>query len=81
MAKNHNGAQVLVRVPRGRRKHTRFISTLGRKPEYLYSFHFEGNFVWVTMAEFEHVTAWPGHGQKPGVTRARVDVTKLLKCW
>ena len=64
---------ICVRVPRGRRKHDRFLSFLGRKPQYLYSFHFDGNFVYVNTEEFERV--------KPYVTKARVDFSKLLECW
>lgn len=67
------GAQVCVRVPRGRRKLNYFISALGRRPEFLYSFRFEGNFVYVNGDEYERV--------KPYVTKARVDFDKLLKCW
>lgn len=64
---------ICVRVPRSRRKLNYFLSYLGRKPEFLYSFRFSGNFVYVTAAEYERV--------RPYVTRARVDFDKLLKCW
>lgn len=70
LSENHN---ICVRVPRGRRKHDRFLSLLGREPQYLYSFRFEGNFVYVDAAEFERI--------KPYVTKARVDFGKLLECW
>lgn len=77
IVKDHNGiplgATVCVRVPRGRRKMNYFISRLGYKPQFLYSFRFGGNFVYVTGEEYERV--------KPYVTRARVDFDKLLKCW
>lgn len=64
---------ICVGVPRGRRKLNYFESFLGRKPQYLYSFHFGGNFVYVDAVEFERV--------KPYVTKARVDFDKLLQCW
>jgi hypothetical protein len=77
IVREHNriplGALVLVRVPGSRRGLTRFLDALGRKPEYLYSFCFDGNFVWVNGEEFERVKKYS--------TRARVDQTKLLKCW
>jgi hypothetical protein len=50
-----------------------FLSALGRKPEFLYSFRFGGNFVYVTADEYERVKLY--------ATRARVDFDKLLKCW
>jgi hypothetical protein len=64
---------ICVRVPRGRRKMDYFLSALGRKPEFLYSFRFGGNFVYVTADEYERVKLY--------ATRARVDFDKLLKCW
>lgn len=64
---------ILVRVPRSHRKFDRFRGLLRRKPEYLYSFRFGGNFVYVSAAEYEQV--------KHLVTRARVDASRLLKCW
>lgn len=67
------GAQVLVRVPRSHRKRDRFVSRLQRKPEYLYSFHFDGNFVYVSHAELIALAEL--------ATRPRVDTTKLLNCW
>lgn len=67
------GAQVCVRVPRSRRKLGMFEGYLGRKPQYLYSFRFGGNFVYVTGEEYERV--------KHLVTRARVDFDELLNCW
>lgn len=70
LSESHN---ICVRVPRGRRKLNHFVSFLGRKPQYLYSFHFDGNFAYVDAEEFERV--------KPYVTRARVDFDKLLECW
>lgn len=66
-------AQVCVRVPRSHRKTEKFERLLDRKPQYHFSFHYEGNFVYVTADEYERV--------KPLVTRARVDITKLLHCW
>lgn len=67
------GALVLIRVPRSHRKLDRFISRLGYKPQFLYSFRFGGNFVYVRGDEYNRV--------KELVTRARVDVTQLLQCW
>ena len=71
------GALVCVRVPKSHRKRQQFLRQLGRKPEYLYSFHFEGHFTWLNGREFQQVTQQPKHG----VRRARIDLTKLLKCW
>lgn len=77
LVKDHNsiplGSTVCVRVPHSHRKTEKFVRQLGRKPEYHFSFHFDGNFVYVTGEEYERV--------KPYVTRARVDFDKLLKCW
>lgn len=67
------GAEVCIRIPRGMRKRCKFLLALGREPEYLYSFHFDGNFTYVTADEYERI--------KLLVTRARVDFDKLLKCW
>jgi len=70
LTENHN---ICVRIPRSHRKRNYFESFLGRKPQYLYSFRFSGNFVYVDRSEFEQV--------KKYVTRARVDLDKLLECW
>lgn len=67
------GSLVLVRIPRSHRQQGRFEAHLGRKPEYLYSFHFGGNFMWLNEAEYTAAKFY--------CTRARVDQTKLLKCW
>lgn len=67
------GALVCVRAPSSHRKLDRFVSRLGYKPQFHYSFRFEGHFVWLTGAEFERC--------KPLGTRARVDTSKLLQCW
>lgn len=70
LSESHN---ICVRIPRSRRKLNYFVGLLGRKPQYLYSFRFDGNFVYVDADEFERV--------KPYVTKARVDLDKLLECW
>ena len=70
LTKDHN---ICVRVPRSSRKLDRFVSALGRKPTYLYSFWFDGNFVYVDAAEFKRV--------RPYVTKARIQLDRLLECW
>jgi 3,4-dihydroxy-2-butanone 4-phosphate synthase len=68
------GASVCIRVPQSHRKRQQFIRLLGRTPEWLYSFRFPGHFTYLTSEEYDRV--------KPsGATRARVDGSKLMKCW
>ena len=64
--------QILIRIPTSHRKRDK-LSVIGRKLECLYSFRFEGNFAYVSKAEYEQV--------KHLATKARVDKSKLLKCW
>lgn len=64
---------ILIRIPSSHRKRDRFIGLLRRKPEFLYSFRFSGHFTYVSSDEYERV--------RHLVTRARVDIDKLLKCW
>jgi hypothetical protein len=68
-----NTNNICVRVPRSHRKLGKFEDYLKRKSQYFYSFRFEGNFVYITGEEYERV--------RHLVTRARVDVSKLLKRW
>jgi len=67
------GVLFFVRVPKSKRKLDRVISALGGKPQFYYSFRFAGNFLYVDSEQYERIRKY--------VTRARVDTSKLLKCW
>jgi hypothetical protein len=64
---------VIVRVPAGRRKRADFERQLQRKPQYLFSFRFEGNLTRLSEDEYQRL--------KSLVRRARIDTTKLFQCW
>jgi hypothetical protein len=64
---------ILCRVPRSHRKLAKLITALGYQPTFYYSFRFGGNFIYVLDEEWEKVAGL--------VSRARVDETKLLRCW
>ena len=63
-----------VRI-RSHRAREKLKAALGRMPEAFYSLWFNGEFLLVTDAEYAKVK-----GIK-GITRARIDETKLHKCW
>lgn len=68
------GSYFYVRVPRSSRKLDKVISAFGGcKPQFYFSFHFSGNFLYVNAEEYYRIRQY--------VTRARVDTGKLLKCW
>ena len=67
------GAHFYVRVPKSKRKLREMLSMLPEKPQFYYSFRFSGNFLYVDSEQYERI--------KQYVTRARVDTSKLLKCW
>jgi hypothetical protein len=65
---------ICIRIPRSHRQRNQFLRLLGRTPEWLYSLSFAGHFAYLTSEEFDRV--------KPsGATKARVDCSKLMKCW
>ena len=66
------GCHLYVRVPRSRRKLDQVISLLGER-QFYYSFHFGGNFLYLSSEDYNKV--------KHLVTKARIDTTKLLRCW
>lgn len=67
------GAHFYVRVPKSHRKLQQVLAAFPAKPQFYYSFRFAGNFLYVDSEQFERI--------KQYVTRARVDTSKLLKCW
>jgi hypothetical protein len=67
-------AAVIVRVQSHRARH-KMQAALGRLPQGYYSWDFPGEFREVTTAEWAKL-----QGVK-GLSRARVDRSKLRECW
>jgi hypothetical protein len=64
---------MIIRV-KSHRAYDKLVCLLGKEPQGYYSFFFEGRF-------YEIPDACTDALQINGVTKARVDVSKLRQCW